>query len=120
MRRWTYLHTGGDSSAAAADNAGDVMVTGDSSDDTYCSYATIKHSSAGIPIRTNPYRELGDISHGYAVVMDKAGNAIVTGISDYDNYDAECLTIMNEFVLFCARQRLRGHVAGPTTLLGPG
>ena len=57
-------------------------------------YATIKYSSAGVPLWTNRYNGLGnsgDFAH--AVAVDGSNNVIVTGVhADGTDYP-ECATI---------------------------
>jgi len=69
--------------AVAVDSNNDVIVTGDSraSGNTY-DYATIKYSSAGVPLWTNGYNGSGNgIDMATAVAVDGDNNVIVTGMS---------------------------------------
>jgi hypothetical protein len=85
---WTNHYNGpGNSSdyatAIAVDADSNVVVTGNSSGingwPDY-DYATIKYSSAGVPLWTNRYRGLGNIAdYAWAVAMDGSGNVFVTG-----------------------------------------
>jgi hypothetical protein len=70
------------------DGSGNVFVTGKSSlssnRDPFSSsdYATIKYSSAGVPLWTNRYSGPGNIAdYARAVAIDGSGNAFVTGAS---------------------------------------
>ncbi len=71
--------------AIAVDGSGNVVVTGNSSGtngwpDT--DYATIKYSSAGVPLWTNRYSGPANGSdRAYAVAVDGSGNVFVTGES---------------------------------------
>jgi len=89
MPLWTNRYNGpGDSHdfarALAADASGNVVVTGwsDGGDSAY-DYATIKYSSAGVPLWTNRYgrRAVGQ-DYARAVAMDAAGDVFVTGASE--------------------------------------
>jgi hypothetical protein len=89
---WTnHYHgpiNGTDSGAGVAvDTSGNVFVlctsAGSGGNPSY-DYATIKYSSAGVPLWTNRYdgrgKQLGDVP--VAIVVDGNGNATVTGYSD--------------------------------------
>jgi hypothetical protein len=68
--------------ALAVDGSGNVTVTGSSSSGTYPDYATIRYSSAGVPLWTNRYNGPGnsdDTTTG--VVVDSSNNVTVTGTS---------------------------------------
>ena len=95
---WTNRYPGpgngaGQARAVAVDGRNNVIVTGSSepSPSSYIyDYATIKYSSAGVPLWTNLYNgpENGD-DQACAVAVDHSGNVIVTGYSagsggDYD------------------------------------
>jgi len=70
--------------AVAVDGNNDVIVTGWSTGSgTYdFDYATIKYSSAGVPLWTNRYNGPGNGEDGaYAVAVDSSNNVIVTGWS---------------------------------------
>jgi hypothetical protein len=70
-------------SAVAVDGGNNVIVTGYSSNGTNYNYATIKYSSAGVPLWTNRYNESGN-GNGVAraVAVDSRNNVIVTGRSE--------------------------------------
>jgi hypothetical protein len=74
--------------ALAVDRGNNVIVTGDSigtggSDD----YATIKYSSAGVPLWKTRYNGPGtSIDVAWAVAVDRSGNVIVTGIGGHDDF----------------------------------
>jgi uncharacterized delta-60 repeat protein len=86
---WTnrYNVPGGSSACAyavAVDGSNNVIVTGWSAGgsfpDDYGDYATIKYSSAGVPLWTNRYNGPGNGDDGaYAVAVDGSNNVIVTG-----------------------------------------
>jgi uncharacterized delta-60 repeat protein len=86
---WTnrYDRSGGGASRARAvvvDSHNDVIITGysDGIDSGY-DYATVKYSSAGVPLWTNFYGDpghFGDDRAG-AVAVDRSDNVIVTGYS---------------------------------------
>jgi len=68
--------------ALAVDGSNNVVVTGSSrgsgsSDD----FATIKYSSAGVPLWTNRYNGPVHIDNGKAIALDTNNNVIVTGSS---------------------------------------
>jgi hypothetical protein len=66
--------------AVAADNSGNVFVTGRSWDGTFADYATIAYSSAGIPLWTNYYHGLGNgDDEPLAIAVNSRGNVFVTG-----------------------------------------
>jgi uncharacterized delta-60 repeat protein len=83
---WTNRYNGSvngaDSAyALAIDSNGDVLVTGSSYDNASAhDYATIKYSSAGVPLWTNRYSSPDAISDSaYALGVDGDGNVVVTG-----------------------------------------
>ncbi len=69
--------------AAAVDGSNNVIVTGYSTGSgSGYDYATIKYSSAGLPLWTNRYNGPGNgADEANAVVVDRSGNVIVTGFS---------------------------------------
>jgi hypothetical protein len=88
---WTNRYNGpgnGDdhANAVAVDSSNNVIVTGQSYNGTNLDYATIKYSSAGIPLWTNRYDgpEHYD-DNASAVAVDSSNNVIVTG-SPYFSY----------------------------------
>jgi uncharacterized delta-60 repeat protein len=90
---WTNRYDGpasfyDDACAVKVDSDNNVIVTG-TSDGSYFGYATIKYSSAGVPLWTNRYNGLLD-ADAYAVAVDSDNNVIVTGTSSSsggDTYD---------------------------------
>lgn len=94
---WTNRYTASGYSednafALAVDVNGDVIVTGSSGNGFNASdFATIKYSSAGVPLWTNRYDGPGnDFDSANAVAVDSDGNAFVTGTTRVDlggNYD---------------------------------
>jgi uncharacterized delta-60 repeat protein len=94
---WTNRYNGpGDwadkAGAIAVDGNGDVFVTGGSARGIVpwdFDYATIKYSSAGVPLLTNRYSGPGTrYDEAYAIAVDGSGNVFVTGqswnITSYD------------------------------------
>ena len=69
----------------AVDGSNNVIVTGYSDGGGYnYDYATIKYSSAGVPLWTNRYNGPGNgDDYGHAVAVDGSNNVIVTGYSDW-------------------------------------
>ena len=88
MPLWTNRYNGpgnsdDDANAVAVDGSNNVIVTGYSagSGSAY-DYATIKYSSAGVPLWTNRYNGPGNRNdHASAVAVDGSNNVIVTGYS---------------------------------------
>ena len=85
---WTNRYNGpanGDDEvyAVAVDGRMNVIVTGWSTGRRGdFDYATIKYSSAGVPLWTNRYNGPGDSDDGtFAVAVDRSGDVIVTGWS---------------------------------------
>jgi hypothetical protein len=66
----------------AVDSSGNVIVTGYSMGSVSYDYATLKYSSAGVPLWTNRYNGPGNADdEPRAVAVDGSNNVIVTGIS---------------------------------------
>lgn len=99
---WTNRYNGPGNStdwsqAIAVDGSGSPFVTGYSfstasagSDD----YATIKYSSAGVPLWTNRYNGSGDgIDRANAIAIDGIGNVFVAGHSDGNGSGADFVTL---------------------------
>ena len=83
---------------AAIDSSGNLFVTGEVSDGTNCSYATIKYSPEGILLWTNYYDgPAGANDSPLAAGVDSLGNVVVTGTSARDHpdfdYDYDYATI---------------------------
>ena len=85
---WTNRYNGpgngGDyATAVAVDGSNNVIVTGYSQGSgTSYDYATIKYSSAGVPLWTNRYNGPGNgDDYAHAVAVDGSNNVIVTGYS---------------------------------------
>ena len=79
--------------AVAVDGSGNVFVTGYSTigSGSGYDYATIKYSSAGVPLWTNRYNGPGNSDdYAQAIAVDSSGNVFVTGSSigtgGYDDY----------------------------------
>jgi hypothetical protein len=97
---WTNRYNGpanfGDTArAVAVDPAGNVYVTGESfPTNTYSDYATLKYSSAGMPLWTNRYDgPTSGNEYAKAVAVDAAGNVVVTGESSGSSGWEDYLTI---------------------------
>jgi len=84
---WTNYYNGpgnGDDypRALAVDASNNVIVTGASGPALSTNYATIKYSSAGVPLWTNRYSSPGSTNDcAQAVAVDENNNVIVTGYS---------------------------------------
>jgi uncharacterized delta-60 repeat protein len=83
---WTNRYNGpgnaNDGAAAiAVDGSNDVIVTGLSDTGAHnVDYATVKYSSAGVPLWTNRYNGPGNYNdYATALVVDRSGNVVVTG-----------------------------------------
>jgi hypothetical protein len=64
----------------AVDGSDNVIVTGTSAWSRWHDYATIKYSSAGVPLWTNRFDGSGNINdRAKAVAVDRSGNVFVTG-----------------------------------------
>jgi uncharacterized delta-60 repeat protein len=87
--------------AIAVDHCGNVFVTGNSGGENFYlhyryDYATIKYSSAGVPLWTNRYNgPANGEDRATAVGVDGSGNVFVTGYSATTNFPTryECVTI---------------------------
>jgi hypothetical protein len=79
----------------AVDGSNNVIVTGGSTGSGGDSdYATIKYSSAGVPLWTNRYNGPGNgDDYAYAVAVDGSNNVIVTGASTGSGGDSDYATI---------------------------
>ena len=87
MPLWTNRYNGPGNgndyaNAVAVDGSNNVIVTGYStSSESYYDYATIKYSSAGVPLWTNRYNGPGNGNdYACAVAVDGSNNVIVTGL----------------------------------------
>jgi len=80
--------------ALAVDSSNNVVVTGYVAGETSYDYATIKYSSAGVPLWTNRYNGPADGEDwANAVVTDSSNNVIVTGFSDNGEGDWDYATV---------------------------
>ncbi len=77
--------------ALSIDSSNNVVVTGTAwgADDDF---ATIKYSSAGVPLWTNRYNG-GDYDEAYAVSVDRSNNVVVCGASWQTQTDYDFTTI---------------------------
>jgi uncharacterized delta-60 repeat protein len=99
---WTNVYNGPSNStdeakAIAVDNNGDVIVTGYSIGSSgYYDYATIKYSSAGVPLWTSRFSELTNGNNfAQTIAVDGGRNAFVTGYSSSSSgVDYDYATIM--------------------------
>ena len=97
---WTNIYNGSGNSvdaasAVAVDGSNNVIVTGWSlGGSSSYDYATIKYSSAGVPLWTNRYNGPGNgIDYAKAVAVDGSNNVIVTGYSDSGGFSYNYATI---------------------------
>jgi hypothetical protein len=99
---WTNRYNGsgnGDAEAraVAVDGSNNVIVTGrsEASASSYIyDYATIKYSSAGVPLWTNLYNGPGNgDDQACALALDHSGNVIVTGYSTGSGGDYDFATV---------------------------
>ena len=82
--------------AVAVDGGNNVLVTGYSwgGEGSWYDYATIKYSSAGVPLWTNRYNGPGSLADlAYAVAVDGSNNVIVTGASTGGGFSFDYATI---------------------------
>jgi hypothetical protein len=84
---WTNFYNGAGNSddeatSLALDGTGNVYVTGYSDSGTSYDYATIKYSSAGVPLWTNIYNGAGNgTDEALSLAVDGTGTVYVTGES---------------------------------------
>jgi hypothetical protein len=97
---WTNLFNGvgnGDDAAIqlAVDSTGNVYVTGfTTGTGSGFDAATIKYSSAGIPLWTNIFNGVGNgTDEGRSIALDKNNNVIMSGYTTDSRGVADCLTI---------------------------
>ena len=96
---WTNIYNGAANNtdiarALAVDGSGNVLVTGDSLGSSNYDYATIKYSSAGVPIWTNRFNGAANRDDGAeALAVDGNGNVLVTGYSTASNGYSDYATI---------------------------
>ncbi len=97
---WTNRYDGPEAgsdypNAVTVDASGDVYVTGPAESGTIQDYATLKYSSAGIPLWTNYYNGPGSWSDtSLALVVAPDSSVFVTGQSSYSGgNDSTCATV---------------------------
>ena len=99
MLLWTLRYdgpAGGDDFGygLTVDSSGNVFVTGESSNGANNDWATIKYSSAGVPLWTNRYNGPGNgDDYGFGVAVDNGGNVFVAGASTAINGYSDFATI---------------------------
>ena len=81
--------------ALAVDGSGNLIVTGSTTTaNGYTDYATVKYSSAGVPLWTNSFDGGNDNNDGAtAVAVDSSGKVFVTGYSDTSGGTPQCATL---------------------------
>jgi hypothetical protein len=93
---WTNRYDGAvwwdEPEAIAVDSSGNLVVTGGSARGNApygnADFATIKYSSAGVPLWTNYYDgPSSGYDQAYAIAVDTNGNVYVTGQSEIGRYD---------------------------------
>ncbi len=96
---WTNSYNepayGGSASAVGVDSNDNVYVTGGAIFSYSGDYATVKYSSAGVPLWTNRYSGPGSPSEDgpRALALDASGNVYVTGSSVGNGSDYDYLTV---------------------------
>jgi uncharacterized delta-60 repeat protein len=96
---WTNIYNGPgnwdeEAIAIAVDSSGNVFVTGTVDNGSSYDFATIKYSSAGVPLWINLYNGPEDEADGAnALAVDSSGNVIVTGYSVGSGGDSDFATI---------------------------
>ena len=97
---WTNFFNGASNgydyaTALAVDGSGNVYVTGGADGGTSSfDYATIKYSSAGVPLWTNLFNSVGNGSdYGMALAVDGSGNVYVSGSSSTNSSIYDYVTI---------------------------
>lgn len=97
---WTAAYDGpageGDNVyAITVDSSGNLYVTGTSIGlGTSGDYTTIKYAAdSNQPVWVKRYTGNGDYDFAHAIVVDNSGNVYVTGLSDDDVNDHDCVTI---------------------------
>jgi hypothetical protein len=97
---WTNRYNGpgnhyDQAKAIAIDGSNNVFVTGESRDTNSYDYATIKYSSAGVPLWTNRYNGEGNFADDQpaALAIDSSGSVYVTGYSSGTNSSRDYATI---------------------------
>jgi uncharacterized delta-60 repeat protein len=97
---WTNRYNGpgngpDEATAVAVDGSNNVLVTGYSTNSASgYDYATLKYSSAGVPLWTNRYNGLGNANDlARAVAVDHGGNVIVAGYSTGSGGDNDFATV---------------------------
>ena len=98
MPLWTNRYNGPGTAMASLRPGGgrsnNVIVTGSAVAPHLYDYATIKYSSAGVPLWTNRYNGPGNgDDEAYAVAVDHSGNVIVTGYSTGSGGDYDFATV---------------------------
>ena len=112
---WTNRYNGpgnghDEAYAVAVDGSNNVIVTGSSyGSGSSADYATIKYSSAGVPLWTNRYNGPGNGNdYARAVAVDGSGYVIVTGHSTGTGGNYDFATMKYMFPLVITGSRLTG------------